>query len=698
MSSKLWLSLTVGVLISAGCKCGAPPIKPIDEDCKGGTDVQLGKDSSCTLSSECGDHYACSAPKNKPTVMCCVFADRKCSTEDDCCPGQTCPADRKKCFDKFLSCQTDVDCGEKGDRFCEAYSDHYGESTRCKFKACGALGECPEGQSCFQKQCMADLPCTGSCEAGKGCVPDIDRCQDYAKPAGRTAASCPMTCNAGFLATFQDPKNIWDRCVLPDVKCICAELPGLNSEDLGRFSAMSGEAGKGLYVSEYDGQYGDLVVVRYDLTGKKVGLDYVDGVPTGAVKFGPSGARGGVVEPGDDVGRYTDVATGTGGAVYVSYFDVTHGDLKVAVKDAAGKWTNHKVDGDNGEVGLYTSIAVDSDGLPGVSYFQRGADASFNVAECPGTPPTGPKAFITALKYAKAKVASPASASDWTVKTVSCQSRPTPPCYACMGTAVCADPTTGPDCYSPATTCTGCDANTEICVTVGTAAKCAAKYNPSNLNDVTDGIGLFTSIGFNGKDAFIGFMKRTTPPPSMGTRFPPDGDLYGVKIPASGTPGALVKLDDVGDTGYFPDLKIDPTTKSVAIGYHDFSSKKLKFYYSAQLQTGVTPETIDTGAGALNSGEAGFVGTDSSLIFGSTAGSVYAVYQDATKGDLKLAKRGATWQVLPSIHTAGAVGFFADGILIDGKMFASHAKIHARLVAGEPHVDNTLIVEPIPAQ
>ena len=90
--------------------------------------------------------------------------------------------------------------------------------------------------------------------------------------------------------------------------------------------------------------------------------------------------------------------------------------------------------------------------------------------------------------------------------------------------------------------------------------------------------------------------------------------------------------------------------------------------------------------------------TPSSLIFGATAGSLYAVYQDATKGDLKLAKRGATWQVMPSVRTAGAVGFFADGVLVDGKMFASHARIHARLVAGEPHVDNTLIVEPVLGQ
>ncbi len=695
MSPKFWLALSLCVVTSA-CKCNGNGVKPTDQTCRGVAGQQVGHDEACVDSAECGDHFTCGAPKDKAGVLCCVFTDRKCVTEADCCPGQTCPPERKKCFDKFLSCETDVDCGEKGDRFCEVYSDVYGTSSRCKYKTCGALGACPEGQSCFSNECLTDLPCGGTCEAGKGCVTDSDRCQDYTQPTGRPTAACPMTCNAGFLATFKDPKNIWDSCNLPLVKCVCAELPGLKSEDLGRFSAIAAEAGKGLYVSEYDGQYGDLVVARFDLNGVKVGLDYVDGIPAAAVKFGPSGARGGIIEPGDDVGRYTDIASGNSGLVYVSYFDVTHGDLKVAVKDAMGQWTSHKVDGDTAELGLYSSIAVDSDGLPGVSYFQRGAEASFNVADCPLPTPAGPRGFITALKYAHAKVATPSSASDWTVKTLACQSRPPPPCLSCLASDTCADPGIGPDCYTPATTCTGCDANTETCVTVGAAAKCAKKYNPSTLNDITDGVGLFSSIAFNGKEAFIGFMKRTTPAPMGATRFNPDGDLYGIKISATGVPGPLVKLDDVGDTGYFPDVKIDPSTKNVAIAYHDFSSKKLKFYYAAQLQTGVTPETIDTGSGAAASGESDWVGTDSSLIFGATAGSVYAVYQDATKGDLKLAKRGATWQVMPSIRTAGAVGFFADGVFTDGKMFASHAKLHARLIAGEPHVDNTLIVESVP--
>ncbi len=48
-----------------------------------------------------------------------------------------------KCFDKFLECNTDADCGDKGDRFCELYTDSYGSSSRCRFRACSPAGECP---------------------------------------------------------------------------------------------------------------------------------------------------------------------------------------------------------------------------------------------------------------------------------------------------------------------------------------------------------------------------------------------------------------------------------------------------------------------------------------------------------------------------------------------------------------------------
>ncbi len=683
-----WVALSLVVFAFSCDGCSKTPVVKTNQ-CLGVSGGDPSHPNACTVEEGCSEHYSCKAQKDSPDLLCCVFADRACTTEADCCAGQACPGDRKKCFDKYVSCDRNEDCGDKGDRFCEVYTDVYGSSSRCRFKVCGPLGECADGQSCFNGECMADLPCGGSCEAGKACVPSTDRCQDYsAPPADRAAAACPMSCNAGFIATFQDARNIWDSCKLPDVKCVCAELPSLRSNDLGRFSALAADPGTALWSSTYDGQYGDLVVVKYGLDGAKLSTEYVDGVPAAAVKYGPSGARGGIVEPGNDVGRYTDIAVKAGGPVSVSYYDVTNGDLRFAQRGSDGKWKSHRVDGSSGDVGLYTSLALDSDGNPGISYFQKSGDATFNVADCPAPQPTGAKGYITALKFAHANTTTPTSDADWVVKTVACLSRPPPACDAC--TAICADPGQGPGCFQAGAGCTGCDPNTEACVSANSQSVCAKRYNPSTLVDVPMGTGVFSSLAFNGKEAVIAYMERALPaaPKSL-----PKGNLMGVKVSAANVPGAPVVLDASGDTGYFPDVKIDPGSKAVAIAYHDFSSRSLKYWSAPQLQVGVTPEVIDNGVSASAPGDQSWVGTDSALIFGAPGGAVYAVYQDPTRGDLKLAKRGAKWVVQTSLATEGAVGFFADGLFTDGKLYTSHARIHAKLAGGEPRVDNALLLE-----
>lgn len=693
------LVLGVVILVSAGCNCRTPPL--VVKQCEGINGVQADNTDACESSAVCGDHFNCQRPTREAVFQCCIFGDRKCATEADCCPGQTCASAQKECIDKRTECSVDSDCGDRGDRFCEEWTDPQGNDKRCRFHTCGALGECPDGQSCFNGECMATLPCEGTCAAGSACVPIIDRCQDYAMPTNRSDAACPMSCAPGFIAAFNDSRNIWDTCTLPNVKCVCAELPGLRSEDLGRFSALTVDTGKALWASTYDGQYGDLAVYKFDLTGKLINgfPEYVDGVPAGTPKYGPKGARGGIVEPGDDIGRYTDIAIGNDGAVYVSYYDVTNGNLRFAWRGTDNKWTTMRVDGDVTDTGLYTSVAVDQDGLPGITYFQKGADQAFDATTCPAPVPTGPKAFITALRYAKATSPTPGPA-DWTFKTLGCQSRPPPACFQCNG--VCADPGSGPSCLMPGAggACvadggaSACDSNTETCVLVGGAPQCAEKYNPSNLQDIPEGVGLFSALTFNGRDAFVTYMRRGKPAMATVAK----GELVGQQVTAAGTVTAPVVLDASGDTGYFPDVKIDPVTKRVAVSYHDFSSKALKYYSAIGFMANQMTEVIDPGTGAMGSGENSWVGTDSSIVYGPTAGQIYVVYQDPTKGDLKLAKRmGTAWTIQNSIMTMGAVGFFADGVFDNGKIYASHARIHAKLIGGEPHVDNALLLNPVDA-
>jgi len=80
-----------------------------------------------------------------------------------------------------------------------------------------------------------------------------------------------------------------------------------------------------------------------------------------------AGGQKETVDPADGVGRYASVAIDTNGVLHVSYFDDTFNDLKYAT-DASGTWTVETVDSP-GDVGRYSSIAVDSNGVAHIAYY-----------------------------------------------------------------------------------------------------------------------------------------------------------------------------------------------------------------------------------------------------------------------------------------------------------------------------------------
>jgi len=107
------------------------------------------------------------------------------------------------------------------------------------------------------------------------------------------------------------------------------------------------------------------------------------------------------VPPGR-IGPYSDVAVGADGAIWVSAYAQSHGDLVVAhatgagrIPDDAWEWVDGVPDGpvtvpdstirrgieaDGPDVGMYTSIVVGPDGVPMVSYFDRDT-ASLKLAQ-----------------------------------------------------------------------------------------------------------------------------------------------------------------------------------------------------------------------------------------------------------------------------------------------------------------------------
>lgn len=79
------------------------------------------------------------------------------------------------------------------------------------------------------------------------------------------------------------------------------------------------------------------------------------------------------VDSTDDVGRYTSIEVAASGSTKISYHDATNGDLKYASCTAActtstPTWNLFTVDAP-GVTGLHTSVALDRDGAPQITYY-----------------------------------------------------------------------------------------------------------------------------------------------------------------------------------------------------------------------------------------------------------------------------------------------------------------------------------------
>ncbi len=737
-----------GVSSGNGRDSGAPdPCASLSDLCI--PDAGAGQPGACADHDYCDPVHKTDPAFSKAVAAChrCYFEPRQCKTDSDCCPGQRCNPSLDLCFDCYnldpsgacgqSDCTTDDDCVSSlgPGHVCLPYNSPDGgppqiqgepPSMRCTYPTCKSNQDCATGATCFPEDagttgyCVLTPPCGGSCAQGTACsIPD-DLCS--AVPPGK--AGCQQSCAPGTMLVFKDesvPTGIYDACNRPAVDCTCATLPPLRSRDLGRYSSLAAANGQ-VWVSAYDGQYGDLVVYHFQGDGTLVDLEYVDGVPsTGKVVGDPNGPRHGIADPGPNVGLWTSIALGSDGEPRVSYYDVDHKSLKFAVRASNGAWTISWVDGwdgsgtsDGSDVGQYTSIAMQPNGNPAITYFQAA-----------GPEKTAP--WTTAAKIAIGRTPNPAGPSDWTLGVVDAADRPAPPCggacgssQVCVGTPPANDggPTVLPDggCLPPGPvtlggTCedacgagdAGCGSGT-ACVATDAGASCqpVLASAATGFVDLPEGVGLFTSLAFTSDGtALVAYYDRLHGDLRLAVG---NGSGFTATTIDGSAPGTCA---DTGDVGLFPSLKVNPTNGAISIAYQDSTDQTL-LYWTGKTATPIAPaQRIVVDTGTIQPPDGGpedwpmFVGASASLAFGQS-GAAYLAYQNQTQVSLRLSSEPAGCATAtpascqPSVVNEWAStteGFYAQ-VAIDGSNgYVSSAQIKA-LANG---VDNQLLLEgPIP--
>lgn len=424
-------------------------------------------------------------------------------------------------------------------------------------------------------------------------------------------------------------------CVQP---CGPALVQGL----IGEYTSLAVASDGTIWVAGYNDAdvtngllYGDLVVGKYDTGKMKVQWQTVDGLPAApndgdCAPNDPTGWRGGLTDPGPDVGLWTSIALDSNGNPMVSYYDATNAALKFASSPDGGKtWNSHTVmHAASSDIGRYSKLLVVG-GKPTIAFL---------VVE-PGTAGWAKSRVVLAT----GNTATPMSGSDWAMQDALVDTQT--PCKAqfCTGGEVCV--ATSMQCQSTVKGCTPSDCGSseagigstpQSCVTLADAGpSCQNTVTSSYIDTYPDATGDYVAMASGPKGIGLVVYDRTR------------GNLVGVESSGSAwTSGILdgqigMNNDpmrvDTGDVGIGASLAID-ANGDWHVSYVNGWTEALQYLTvpAGNLAKPLTPEVVDDGLhlnGMPYTDGQHVVGDDSSLTVDS-GGNVRIVYQDATAGTL----------------------------------------------------------------
>jgi|GEM_PF-1630634 len=382
---RLLASALLMVAISACDACGAPPDTP---DGGGEPEPEAGIpcrfNSDCPERSTCGDEGFCI--DGLPDGQCldetdcegediCVFPDgsdvgacvnpHTCDDASDCLEGQECVENDEGYRDCiYVGCESDEECVAEVGADCTQ-----NEEAKCIARAC---------------QCR-DL-CGADCGDGRQCCAPLD---DAPMCIDDPGACSKTTCDPGFTGVTDDPGEWSARaCDFDTAVCACAELPplpvgrvGLPHQLLHIPPAMGETEGRYVVVA-YNATYGDLVIGDV-VDGEVQQWRPIAGVPAPSddtpIVAGPSGPRGGVEAPGDDVGSHLSaVVHPTTNDVHILALDATHQTLLHFVGSADGPFTSRVVE-DQFAPGHFPMLQVQGNDRAVYAHVSGGNDGGTSV-------------------------------------------------------------------------------------------------------------------------------------------------------------------------------------------------------------------------------------------------------------------------------------------------------------------------------
>lgn len=420
------------------------------------------------------------------------------------------------------------------------------------------------------------------------------------------------------------------ECNGPDGECMEGEVP---RGPTGRWNSLDMD-GDRLVAAAYEESLGDLVFIEVgDDGGQEVQV--VDGIPDDILPTYQGGYRGGVVEPGPNVGAYTSIKL-QGGSALIAYHDLDGKRLKLARQDG-DDWSVSEVDVDPfglARVGLYASLAIVEDGRPAIAYQAVGVD-------------DGNGGRLAQLRYAVANDSSPSQNADWVITTI--DERLISCAGLCGDGKACVAMDGEERCASTSTDCSEECGDEAACV----SGTCTPVIADPAAYDIPGGVGLFASqiLLPDGRPAVI-YYDRTA------------GDLYLAELVNGTWELHPIDVGENADTGMWCDALVDGDG-TVHVAYQDAVGDRL-LYTSWSNGTAGTIEVIDDGvrAGETRTHPVGA----SATLFIDAGGELAVAYQDGATSDAVIARRtSGSWTRDDLLSGALLDGFHISGVSKEGR-------------------------------